>query len=101
MNYLISRHPGAIEWYLSQSLVIDSMLSHLDPALICAGDLVIGTLPLPMVTEVQQRGARYLHLCVPLTPELRGVELSANQLDQLKASLVEFRVEAVDKRPTL
>ncbi len=95
MNYLVSRHPGAIAWCQRQPLAIDAILPHLDPALICAGDQVIGTLPLPMVAEVQRRGARYLHLSVPVPPELRGQELSAAQLEQLGAFLTEYRVETL------
>ncbi|WP_461601614.1 CRISPR-associated protein Csx16 [Aeromonas rivipollensis] len=95
MNYLISRHPGAIAWCQRQPLVIDVVLPHLDPVFICTGDWVIGTLPLPMVAEVQRFGARYLHLSVPVPPELRGQELSADQLEQLGASLIEYRVEAL------
>ncbi|EQB2596488.1 CRISPR-associated protein Csx16 [Aeromonas salmonicida] len=95
MNYLISRHPGAIAWCQRQPLVIDVILPHLDPVFICTGDWVIGTLPLPMVAEVQRFGARYLHLSVPVPPELRGQELSADQLEQLGASLIEYRVEAL------
>ncbi|QQK58052.1 CRISPR-associated protein Csx16 [Shewanella sp. LC6] len=95
MNYLVSRHPGAIAWCQRQSLAIDAILPHLDPALICAGDRVIGTLPLPMVAEVQRRGARYLHLSVSVPSELRGQELSADQLDKLGASLTEYQVHAL------
>lgn len=95
MNYLVSRHPGAIVWCQRQPLAIDAILPHLDPALISAGDQVIGTLPLPMVAEVQRRGARYLHLSVPIPPELRGQELSADQLDKLGASLTEYQVHVL------
>lgn len=95
MNYLVSRHPGAVEWCQRQEQAIDTILPHLDTALICAGDKVIGTLPLPMVAEVQRRGARYLHLSVPVPYELRGQELSADQLEQLGASLTEYKVEAL------
>lgn len=95
MNYLVSRHPGAIAWCQRQQLVIDTILPHLDPVQIRAGDWVIGTLPLPMVAEVQRRGGHYLHLSVPVPPELRGQELSADQLEQLGASLIEYQVEAL------
>jgi len=95
MQYLVSRHAGAIEWCRRQPLNIDHVLSHLDENLIQPGDWVIGTLPLPMVAAIQRRGARYLHLNVPVSAELRGQELSADQLEQLGASLQEYRVEAL------
>lgn len=95
MDYLVSRHVGAIEWCRRQHLQVDSIMPHLDPSLIQAGDRVIGTLPLPMVADIQRRGARYLHLSVPVPITLRGQELSAEQLDTLGASLQEYRVEAL------
>ena len=70
MQYLVSRHPGAIEWCLMQGYQIDHIVPHLQTDTIQAGDLVIGTLPIPLVAEVQAKGARYLHLHLPLTAEI-------------------------------
>jgi CRISPR-associated protein Csx16 len=41
---------------------------------------------------VCRRGARYRHLALDLTPGLRGIELSAEQMQQCRARLEEFIV---------
>jgi len=92
MIYLVSRHPGAIEWCSRQGFHIDITLAHLEPERICQGDILIGTLPVPVVAQIQQRGCRYLHISLPLTESLRGKELSADQMEQLGTSLAEFQV---------
>jgi CRISPR-associated protein Csx16 len=94
-TFFISRHPGAVVWALRQGLAIDRVLPHLDPALVRAGDAVLGTLPLPLAANVCARGARYLHLSVNLPAELRGQELTADHLEALGARLCEYRVEPI------
>lgn len=94
-TFFISRHPGAVVWAMRQGLHIDRVLPHLDPAEVTAGDTVMGTLPLPLVANVCARGARYLHLSVNLPAELRGQELSADQLEALGASLSEYHAQHI------
>jgi CRISPR-associated protein Csx16 len=65
------------------------------------GDTVIGSLPVNLAAVVCRRGGRYLNLSVTLPAELRGKELSADQLDQLGARLEEFRVTGRASLPTL
>ena len=92
-TYFISRHPGAVTWAERQGLGIDHVLPHLHPAQVQVGDIVMGTLPLPVVAQVCARGARYLHLSVNLPFELRGQELSADQLTACGAQLCEYQVQ--------
>lgn len=92
-TFFISRHPGAVVWAMRQGLHIDRVVPHLDPADVAAGDTVMGTLPVPLAANVCARGARYIHLSVNLPAELRGQELSADQLDALGAALCEYRVQ--------
>lgn len=95
MIYLVSRHAGAVTWCHQQGLDVDTIIPHLDPAIIMPGDMVIGTLPIQLAAQVQAHGARYLHLSVPTPPQWRGQELSAEQLALLGASLQEFHIEAL------
>jgi CRISPR-associated protein Csx16 len=94
--YIVSRHPGAIEWLLArvgkhaQSVQV---LSHLDSLLMGPGDVVCGVLPLVWAARICAQGARVLVLDLELAAHLRGVELSAVQLDELGARLVEYRVQ--------
>lgn len=93
--YFVSRHPGAREWALSEGSRVDRVLEHLDLREIVAGDIVIGSLPVNLAAEVCARGAHYHHLSLELPQELRGVELSAEQMRDLGARIEEFCVERV------
>lgn len=62
------------------------------------GDVVIGTLPIQLVAEVNQRGGHYWHLAMDVPPEWRGRELSADDMDACSARLHEFRVLPLGSR---
>lgn len=93
-TWFVSRHPGAIEWATRQHLQVDRTVPHLDPAQVQPGDTVIGSLPVNLAAQVCAKGASYWHLSVELPAELRGRELSADDLEQLGA-----RVQAFDIKP--
>ena len=99
-TWFVSRHPGAIEWATRQTLAVDEFVHHLDPALVRGGDTVMGSLPVNLAAAVCERGARYLHLSMELPPDLRGKELTADQLDQLGAKMCEYRLERSESELT-
>ncbi|MDF1589025.1 MAG: CRISPR-associated protein Csx16 [Gammaproteobacteria bacterium] len=91
MIYLISRHPGAVEWLQQKIREPTTHIRHLERLeVIAKGDIVIGTMPINLVADICRRGARYLHLQLDLPEQLRGQELSADMLNELGASLVEY-----------
>lgn len=92
---LITRHPGAIEWAGRRGLPIDRQVLHLDPETIRPGDVVIGTLPLNLAAQVCARGGRFYNLSLDVTPQARGRELSADDLERYGARLEEYRIQAV------
>lgn len=92
-TYLITRHPGAIEWASRQGLQVDKQLPHLNPALIQPGDAVIGTLPVNLAAEVCQRGGQFYNLSLDLPPAARGQELTADDLDLYGARLEEYTIQ--------
>lgn len=101
MNYIVSRHPGAVEW-MRRRLVGEphQCLAHLEPGFTAAlGDRVCGVLPLAWVERIHRSGAEAWVLEVELPAALRGQELDAAQLDALQATLVRYEVRAVDRRP--
>ena len=95
--WFVSRHPGAVEWAKHQNLVIDRWVAHLDPAEVCAEDVVIGTLPVNLAAAICDRGARYLHLSLKVPVAWRGRELSAEDLQRLDAQLQFYRIDRVTR----
>jgi len=91
-TWFVTRHPGAVEWAERQGLKVDRQVAHLDPAQVAPGDTVIGVLPVHLAAAVCERGARYMHLSIDLPPELRGRELSADELERCNARLEAFTV---------
>lgn len=94
-TWFVSRHPGAIAWIKSQSIMIDCFVEHLDIAQISNGDTVIGNVPLHLAAQICAKGARLICLSVAVPASLRGHELSKEALTHLKCTLQEFRVEPV------
>lgn len=92
-TFFVSRHAGAIEWAARQGLEVDRQIDHLDPADIRPGDIVIGTLPVNLAAEVCARGGRYYNLSLDLPPEVRGQELSADDLERYGARLEGYAVQ--------
>lgn len=94
--YFVTRHPGALAWAAEEGITVDALVGHLDHTVIAPGDRVIGSLPVNLVAEVCVRGGRYLHLSLDLAPELRGRELTADDMRACGARIEEYRVEQVN-----
>ena len=92
---LVARHQGAIEWMAQQGLKVDKHELHFDAQHIKPGDQVVGILPIHLIAKVCQQGGRYWHLQVEVPFELRGKELSMDDLNSLNAKLVEYKVEEI------
>lgn len=91
-TYFVTRHPGAVEWASQQGIQVDKPVDHFEPVTVKPGDTVIGSLPVNLVAEVCQRGGRYLHLSLDSTREIRGKELTAEDMVHCNARLEEFVV---------
>lgn len=89
-TWFVSRHSGAVEWARRRGIEA-RWIEHLDAASVHAGDTVLGTLPVNLVADVNERGARYLHLILNIPKEMRGKDLSADDMERYGASLEEFR----------
>ena len=97
-TYFITRHLGALQWAEANQVNFDVHLEHLltlDE--LKKGDVVIGTLPINIICQLNDIGVRYLHLSLQIPHHLRGVELDANQLKECKAELEEFVVKKVTR----
>ncbi len=95
-TWFVSRHPGAIAWAARQGLAVDRQVTHLDLAEIKADDTVIGTLPIHLAAEVCARGARFFNLSLDLPPEVRGRELSADDLERFGARIEPYDIRKPD-----
>lgn len=91
-TYFISRHPGAIQWVKNINLHVDEFIEHIDSESFKKGDTVIGTLPINKIHELQNNGVTVLSLILDLTRNLRGHELSYEQLIACNARLVNYAV---------
>ncbi len=91
--WFVSRHQGAIDWIKQQPIHIDHFIAHLDVALICADDIVIGTLPVHLAAQVCQKGAKFYFLSVNVRAEQRGTELTVNELIAQDCQLIPFYIQ--------
>ena len=96
-SYFISRHSGALAWAAEEGMHIDQLIEHLDPAIIQPGDTLIGSLPVNLAADVCARGGRYLHLSLDLPPDLRGRELSVEQMRACGARVEEYQVRRLER----
>ena len=95
----VTRHRGAITWAVRHGLRARKVeMSNFDFASVGPGDVVMGTLPVHLIAEVNRRGAHYWHLAMDVPPEARGQELSADEMDAYGARLDEFRVTDLGSR---
>lgn len=94
-TWLITRHPGAVAWMRARGIAYDRHLQHLDVSAVKPGDVVIGTLPVPLAARVCALGAAYRHLSLDLPEHLRGRELDVDELNACNARIEEFRVVAL------
>lgn len=94
-TWFVTRHSGARIWAQRQGFAVDHMVEHLDLDRVSAGDQVLGTLPVNLVCELNERGIRYFHLILSLNPEQRGQEITADLMHALGARLEEYRVQRV------
>ncbi|WP_372997110.1 CRISPR-associated protein Csx16 [Marinobacter sp.] len=90
--WFVSRHSGAREWASRQGIPVDCWVEHLAPEQVKAGDVVYGTLPIPLVALINGRGARYIHLVLDLSASIRGKELSPEEMEAGGAKFQEYKV---------
>lgn len=92
-KYFVTRHRGAIKWAADGGARARKILQDsFDPSIVCPGDIVIGTLPVHLVAEINRRGCHYWHLTMEVPSDWRGKELDAEQMRAFGARLQEFRV---------
>lgn len=90
--HIVTRHAGSIEW-LARKGVRGNIVLHLERGTLDGlepGDLVVGTLPVPLIASVCATGARYVHLRLDLPRDRRGDDLTADEVEAFGARLEAF-----------
>lgn len=102
-TWFVTRHNGAVFWAARQKLYAPDMkrVADLDPDWVQSGEIVYGTLPVNLVSKIIARGARYFHLSMNIPAELRGRDLSADEMEQIEATLEEFHAHSVSQAQSL
>lgn len=98
---LVTRHDGALEWVRRHYSAHARHVAHLDAANLAAlqvGDTVIGTLPVNLIADVNTRGAKYRHLVLDVPVELRGKNLTADDMERCGARLETYYASRGDER---
>lgn len=95
----VTRHQGAVDWVADNGVSVQEMVvDNFDAATVEPGDIVMGTLPVQVVAQVNARGGHYWHLSMSTPPQWRGRELLPEQMRDFGARLEEFRVTALGVR---
>lgn len=99
-TYIITRHVGAVEWMRRHHPDLmrgaTEIMPHADRAFfdkLEPGDVVVGVLPLPLIAEVCKKGAAFYALNISLPQSMRGMELSADDMERLGASIRRYEVK--------
>lgn len=91
---IVTRHSGAVDWLIRKG-VSGEVFTDLTPevrARLQSGDLVVGSLPVHLVADLNRRGVGYAAIVMDVGPSRRGRQLSADDMTSLGASLRRFRV---------
>ena len=88
---IITRHDGAVEW-LRQHGIFGKVIAHASEADVIGKD-VVGILPLHLAALANSVTA----IVMDLPPELRGKDITPEQMDDCGAKLVKYEVRRVEK----
>ena len=95
-TYIITRHPATVQ-YLQEVLNVSAcVITHADDSFfsgLTPEDEVIGILPAPLMAQVCSRTKKpFGHFEISLPPDLRGKELSLEDLKKLQPRIVRYVV---------
>lgn len=94
--WLVTRHAGAREFARRQGVRWQHELPHAQVLPVEPGDKVYGTLPYRLAAAVCEVGAEFWCLEWTASPQHRGVELSADELEAAGARFVRYDVRRVE-----
>ena len=90
-TFIITKHVGAVQWAKNKGIEHDIYLEDLNLIHeLKAGDVVVGTLPIHVVYELNQRDINYLHIALDIPAELNDQALDAAQLEACNARIESY-----------
>lgn len=84
---LVTRHPGLVDYLAQKGYTFDKVISHATSEDVLCQE-VWGVLPLNLIELTN----RFVSVELTIPAELRGVELTAEDIETLNPKLVEYRV---------
>lgn len=85
---IVARHEGAVKW-LNDKGITGEVISHVSDPSVLDGNIAVGILPLNLAA----RAAEVWAIDLPNLPaELRGKELSPEQMDAAGATVTKYKV---------
>ena len=101
-TYFVTRHPATRQWANAMAkhgrlpFAIDHIIEHLDVDKLAKGDVVVGTLPISLASQLHVRRIAYWSLDLDVPASERGEELSAVQIHKYGARLTRYEVREKD-----
>ena len=92
MKIIITRHKGLVEYLAQQGIKGAVVLSHATEKDVTGRD-VIGVLPLRLACLTQ----RFVEVSLTIPLELRGVEMTLEQIKSCKPVLQEYVINKINK----
>lgn len=93
--WVVTRHIGALAWLYLHGVRAHRVRTHLAPDEPCAGDRVIGVLPVALAARLGARGVDCVHLVLDVGMHERGRELGLDAMERLGARLARYDVAMV------
>ena len=93
----VTRHNSTPAWLLKKGIEVDEVIPHLDVSAVSKGDFVVGNLPVQMAYDVIKKGATYCNLSLDMPFELRGKELTLEEIERCEPKLEIFDVSLRDE----
>jgi len=88
---IVSRHAGAVEW-LRRKGIEGEVITHITDPSAVAGKIVVGNLPMHLAAAADRVGVIEMP---DLPAEKRGVDLTADEMEEFGARLSWYRVESL------
>ena len=94
MKYIVTRHKGAVEWIREHYPIFNRfvVIPHITEEQV-KGSIIIGTLPVNLAVLAKE----YWHLSMMIPMEMRGKELTLEDMEEFGCQIVKYKIEKADQ----